>query len=185
MSFNAWLWAMQHAPAKDAEEKLVLIALAEHAKTDGTGAYPSQPTMAEFALLNPKTVQRRLSSLSDRGVIAEGDQNLTSHLPADKRPVVWDMQIPYSWFRDIDKIDRDRAERGLPPLTPEMRPDLAPAPERKYRVDKGTKRPLKQDDIEATDGIDQIEHQLDEAAERADYKSPRTTSPPGDDAGDG
>ncbi|MFB7301399.1 helix-turn-helix domain-containing protein [Streptomyces rubiginosohelvolus] len=66
------LWAMKSAPVVDAEERSILMALAESAWADGTDAFPSKKTIAQIAVVDPKTVQRRLRTLTARGLIAEG-----------------------------------------------------------------------------------------------------------------
>ena len=134
MSFEAYLWVTHDAPVADATEKLVLQALADQAKADGCDAYPSKPTIAKIALSDPKTVQRKLAKLVERGLIKPGDQRAAAHIEPNKRPVVYDLQIPYNWFSNIKRVNADRARAGRPPLTPENRPDLAgPGRERRDR----------------------------------------------------
>lgn len=73
--------------------KLVLLELANHAKADGTAAWPSKATMAETAECDTKTVQRNLRKLEAAGWIRRGDQQLVAHLRADRRPVVYDIAM--------------------------------------------------------------------------------------------
>lgn len=143
MSLLPILWAMKSAPVVDAEERAILSALAESAWSDGTDAFPSKKTIAEIAVIDPKTVQRRLRTLAGRGLIAEGNQEAAAYIPAYFRPRVYDLMIPYSWFPDIAQVNAERKAKGKPPLTPEDRPDLAPAPAKKHRADKGKRRPKK------------------------------------------
>ncbi|MCX4657315.1 helix-turn-helix domain-containing protein [Streptomyces microflavus] len=134
------LWAMKNAPVIDAEERGVLMALAESAWSDGTDAFPSKKTIAHIAVVDPKTVQRRLRTLAARGLIAEGNQKAAAYIPSWCRPKVYDLLIPYSWYPDIEQVNAERRGRGKPPLTRENRPDLAPAPPKKTRADKGKPR---------------------------------------------
>jgi hypothetical protein len=134
---------MKSAPVVDAEERAILSALAESAWSDGTDAFPSKKTIAEIAVIDPKTVQRRLRTLASRGLIAEGNQDAAAYIPEYFRPKVYDLMIPYSWFPDIDQVNAERKAKGKRPLTPEDRPDLAPAPPKKHRADKGKPRPKK------------------------------------------
>jgi hypothetical protein len=168
---------MKSAPVVDAEERAILSALAESAWSDGTDAFPSKKTIAEIAVIDPKTVQRRLRTLASRGLIGEGNQDAAAYIPEYFRPKVYDLMIPYSWFPDIDQVNAERKAKGKRPLTPEDRPDLAPAPPKKHRADKGKPRP-KQAPGDSQGG--------------GDYKSPRmerdkedveggTTSPGGGD----
>lgn len=68
-----------------ATEKLVLIGIANH---DGDGgAWPSVATLAVYADCSERTVQRALSSLSDRGLITiDHNGGGTSRTRADRRP---------------------------------------------------------------------------------------------------
>ena len=142
MSLWPILWAINSAPVADAEERLILVALADRASSDGTDAYPSKKSIAQVALIDPKTVQRRLRSLMQRGLIAEGNQAAALRIPEHFRPTVYDLMIPYSWWSpaDMERVNAERAGRGLSPLTPENRPDLKAAPPRKVRADKGKRR---------------------------------------------
>jgi hypothetical protein len=141
VSFEAVSWAIKDAPLSDQTAKIVLIVLAEPADSDGCGAFLSKKTISKYALVDPKTVQRKLNDLKAQGVIREGDQTRAAYIPEHRRPVVYDIQIPYSWFGTrIDRINEDRIDAGLDPLTTELRPDLAAAPERAARSDKGLAR---------------------------------------------
>ena len=140
MSLWPILWALKSAPVADAEERLILVTLAERAWADGSDALPSKKTIAKVAMIDPKTVQRRLRTMEKRGLIALGDQSAAAHIPEHFRPTVYDLMIPYSWFPDIEQANEERTRRGKPPLTPGDRPDLADAPPRKQRADKGKRR---------------------------------------------
>lgn len=172
MSFEAVLWATTDAPIANVNEFAVLMMLAEKADPDGCNAFPSRPTVAARTTVDPKTVLRALQSMEARGLIGEGDQRAAEYIRADRRPTVYDLLIPYSWFPNIDRINREREQRGRPPLTGSTRPDIAPAPEKRTRSDKGKPRSKKR-------AADQDE------SSRGDYKSPRdsdgygvTLSPP-------
>ena len=93
-------------------------------------------------MLAESTVRRRMQALEARGVIRQGDQTEARKIPANRRPVVYDLQVPLSFFRAEKRYDGGEAElsvniwragRGRAPLTPQDRPDLASAPERKSR----------------------------------------------------
>lgn len=144
MSWLARDWA-EETPVATPYERIILMALSSRANPDGTDAYPGRPRMARSAMCDIRTVQRHLNALLDRRVIAYGNQALVAHFPPDKRPVVYDILIPYSWYSpaQLQKVDRDRHERGLPPLRPEDRPDHPPPPEKPRRSDKGKPRPRK------------------------------------------
>lgn len=134
------LWAFKHAPVVDSAERLVLMALADAADEDGCNAYLSQATIAERAMVDVRTVRRKLPELELRRLIGRGDQSAAEHIPADKRPVVYDVLVPYVRFMDIEQTNRYRANRGRKPLTEGNRPLQPPAPAKPTRRDKGTGR---------------------------------------------
>lgn len=93
MSIRALEWALKYAPISTATEHLVLIGLADHAKEDGTAAWPSQARLADYARCSDRQVRRCLRSLEEAGTILRGDQRLVAHLPKHERPVVWDCNL--------------------------------------------------------------------------------------------
>src|SRR6185437_5076812 len=46
-----------------------------------------------YARKNARQIRRDLEQLEFIGLIRRGNQDLVNHLPADKRPVVWDLAI--------------------------------------------------------------------------------------------
>src|SRR3954466_7433407 len=112
MSLLPILWALKSAPVADAEERVILVALAESAWSDGTDAFPSKKTIAEIAKIDPKTVQRRLKAMTGRRLIALGTQAAAAYIPEHFRPHVYDLMIPYSWFPDIDQVNAERKAKG-------------------------------------------------------------------------
>lgn len=88
--------AMSHVLSSrigDATTKLVLLAYANHAAKDGTAAWPSKASVADYAERDPKTVQRSLRKLEAAGWLRRGDQELVAHLRADRRPTVYDVAM--------------------------------------------------------------------------------------------
>lgn len=142
MSLDPILWGLKDAPVRDVEERAVLTIMAEAADEDGCNSYLSQATIAKRSMLADRTVRRRLEAMEERGLIARGDQEAAARFPADRRPVVWDLQIPYSWFSNIGRTNEFRASRNRPPITRENRPDLGSAPEPKRRADAGSVRSM-------------------------------------------
>lgn len=144
MALDPILWALKDAPVADLYEKAVLLVLAEKADEDGSNAFPSLSTVADLAMCDEQTVKDRIRKLIRRGLIRVApDQSPADYLPAHRRPRVYELLIPYSWYGKgaIERVNQGRVERGRDPLTPENRPDLAPAPPRKRRADaKPTKR---------------------------------------------
>lgn len=140
MSFFAQAWA-EKAPVANVYERAILTLLAHRASgKDGSGAFPSQGSMAEFACCSDRQVRNVLTAMQERKLIARGDDRLViNRYPAGRRPQVWDLLIPYKWFSDDqrEEIDAERALLGKDPLTPDERPPIAPA----ERVPAGRKRP--------------------------------------------
>jgi len=144
VSLDPILWALKDAPVADSLERLVLVTLGERAaRADGCTAFPSRDTLASTVIADPKTVQRVLQRLVKRKLIAKGDQSAARYIRADRRPVVYDLLIPYSWFPNAERMNEERRQAGLPPLTPKDRPDIAPPDERKRRSDLGKPRAKK------------------------------------------
>ncbi|QYN41091.1 hypothetical protein K1T35_47980 (plasmid) [Pseudonocardia sp. DSM 110487] len=143
MSWLALDWA-ETAPVADVYERVILTLMAGRADKDGTGVWLSPGTIARGAVSDEQTVKRRMRALRERGVIAYGDQSLAAKIPANRRPKVYDLMIPVSFYSptQLAEVNRMREENGRPPLTPENRPDLPEAaPSRKARSDTGTSRP--------------------------------------------
>lgn len=66
VAVSAWVW--EHAPVKSGE-LVVLLGLADNAHDDGTGAYPSQATLAVKSRMTERQVRRCLGSLEADGLI--------------------------------------------------------------------------------------------------------------------
>lgn len=180
------LWAVKSAPVADVNEWAVLVAMAEAADQDGTNSFLSVTTISQRTRLAERTVQRRIATLEERGLLRRGDQTSARMIPVDRRPVVYDLQVPYSFFRPEKSYNGDdvelsvnvwRAGRGRPPLTPQDRPEHTPAPEKNQRVDKGVKRP-RADGVTTSHPAD--DDGLTTSQGRGDYESPHevTTSHP-------
>ncbi|MFE9222372.1 hypothetical protein ACFYN3_39495 [Streptomyces lavendulae] len=141
MSLNAMRWvAGGDAPTADTNEFAVLNAMADKARPDGCGTWLSKDTIAAYTHLSQESVRRCLRRMTRRGLIARGDQSLVAGYRADRRPVVYDLLIPYGWFRDIEEVNADRARRNLPALTAQARPPIAPPLPKRSRADKGKPR---------------------------------------------
>lgn len=68
MSIEALHWALDAPVGGNA--KVVLIGVANHAKPDGTGSYPSIDTLAEYAHCDRSTARRNLRKLEAEGWIS-------------------------------------------------------------------------------------------------------------------
>lgn len=97
MSLEATIWAIGlREDAIDSGSFRVLAILANHAHSDGRNAFRSAASVAAQLGVSKRTIQRRLSSLRDAGLIQYGNQALTAHIPAHKRPAVYDLQLGVS-----------------------------------------------------------------------------------------
>ncbi len=92
MSVQALTWVLEHSRAEHSA-RLVAIALANHAGTDGADAYPSIPTIAREARIGESTVRAAIEQLKDLGEIEEvGVSRLRTRVfrfpmtPADSGP---------------------------------------------------------------------------------------------------
>lgn len=66
-------WVFDHAQVSHRADLLVLLVLADHAREDGTGAYPSVDRVAAKARLNRRAAFDALRRLKDDGaIVAEG-----------------------------------------------------------------------------------------------------------------
>lgn len=79
------------APVEDPVALHVLACLALHADTDGTGAFPAQSTIARWARASERAVRGKLVQLEAAGLIVRGDVERAAALPANHRPIVWDI----------------------------------------------------------------------------------------------
>lgn len=156
MSLYPIIWAAEHAPVRDAEERAILTALVIKGDFDGCNCYRSYPTLAAVARVDPKTAGRKCREMEKRGILRrqpgpkpEGWRKL----PKDKRPVVWEVLIPFAFWSavQLEEINLQRAERGRPPITPRNRPPIAEAPPKRARSDKGTPKPERRKPTERRD----------------------------------
>lgn len=86
-------WA-QAANVDSAEDRCILVCLADHASPTGLHAWPSRSTLAFAACCSVDTIDRRIKALLAQGFIRRGDQRYVAHLRADRRPVVYDLCLP-------------------------------------------------------------------------------------------
>ena len=86
-------WVMEIAPAFPPHLFSTLTGLAWHADTKGRGSYPSVARLAAYGCKAPRSVQRDLRELEELKMIRLGDQSLAEHIPADRRPPVYDLAV--------------------------------------------------------------------------------------------
>lgn len=69
MSVKVTSWVWHHSPVTNRCDLLVLLALADHARDDGSGAYPAVATLAEKARLSRRGTYESLARLKAAGAI--------------------------------------------------------------------------------------------------------------------
>lgn len=93
VSVPAVAWVLDEAPDVPANLLPTLVSLARHADADGRGCWLSKHRLGWNARKTEQQVKRDLKQLRDLGLIRLGDQRLVAHLPADKRPTVYDLAV--------------------------------------------------------------------------------------------
>jgi hypothetical protein len=72
---------------------MTLIAIASHAGEDGCGSRAAATTIAAEAGKSVEQVRKDIRALRGLGLLLLGDQRLVEHLPAGRRPVVYDLPL--------------------------------------------------------------------------------------------
>lgn len=94
MSIEAINWVLNEAPGLPAHAFGVLLGLANHASPAGTGAYPSQDTLATYARKTGRAVRNDLALLVElKLIVVSPNQNPAAHISADVRPIVYDLRM--------------------------------------------------------------------------------------------
>lgn len=123
MSVEALGWAMSQTVGNPTQ-KLILLGLANHARKDGSAAFPSVKTLAEYAEVGERQVQRHLRALESAGWIApvaDPPIELSGWRP-DRRPAAYDLvAMARGDARVIPLFDgvTPEAPRGDVAMTPE------------------------------------------------------------------
>lgn len=96
-------WALNDAPLPPDERgqpsrsscAFVLVALANFAGKDGTGAFPSVETITHYTHLSERSVRRCLDRLQECGAITPSDPALVAAKikRPDRRPQSWDLAL--------------------------------------------------------------------------------------------
>ena len=154
MSIRCVGWALNEAPVTEPVQVLVLVAMAERANDDGTSTYQSRATIAQKARISVRTVQRILAQLEEMGLIVRGDQELVSHFPANRRPVVYDIAVSKTWGVNLSPQDSD-----VPPVSPQDDPDVSQvSPQQGSDVSQVSPQREARGDIDDTLGVTRMAH---------------------------
>lgn len=119
MSMKALEWAMYDVPAEMTKGSLlrILLALADHADTEGNGAFPSQKRLCALTGYSRRTIQHGLHDLEASGLIVKGDQRLTEHY-GRHRPIVWNLTMED--FRGVKTAPLKKNESEAQHATPQI-----------------------------------------------------------------
>lgn len=86
MSIEAMVWVLHQSPLRGAE-KVILLGIANHADNDGGNAWPSVATLARYANVSERQVQRVLKQMESAGHISiRRQRGGTADTPNDRRP---------------------------------------------------------------------------------------------------
>ena len=96
MSLKAMVWAINEASVTKQSHLCILMALADNADDTGRNAWPSVATIARKARCSVRSVYRYLEEMENAGLIRRGDESFVKHLPANRRPIVWDLVMSVS-----------------------------------------------------------------------------------------
>jgi hypothetical protein len=128
VSVEAISWVLHEAAGCPPRLVSTLIGLANHADPLGRGAYPGQGMLASYTRKSERQVRRDLAEAERLGLIRRGDQMLVAHIPADRRPVVWDLAMGPA-TRPVDPesdLDGGTSTSGRTSATGQERPADAP-----------------------------------------------------------
>jgi hypothetical protein len=93
MSVQAIVWVLEDCPDLPPHLVAPLLGLANHADENGKGAYCSTDTVSWYTRKGRDAAKADLDKLEELQLIRRGDQRRVLHLPADKRPVVFDLAM--------------------------------------------------------------------------------------------
>ena len=94
MSVEAISWVLNHAPVTSPTQKLVLIALANHAHPDGTATFPAVKTMMRYTALSERAIRKHLVELEQMVLIVRCDQAIVkAYIRRPQVPIGYDMML--------------------------------------------------------------------------------------------
>lgn len=120
VSLQAIVWVIEEA---DVDKNLfpVLMSLANHADRSGREAYPSVNTICWEARKSRAQVKKDLGTLREQGLIKYNTEVTLSHIPADRRPAVYDLVLTKR--RNMTACPVERPASGWPSEHPARRDD--------------------------------------------------------------
>jgi len=92
MAIEVMVWVLEQDENITTSEKFVLLGIANHARPDGSGAFPSLDTLSRYTVLSVSTVQRSIKNLMTKGFITKdsggGRKSNTYQICMNYAPVV-------------------------------------------------------------------------------------------------
>lgn len=154
MSLQATTWALYDATRDlDANEFRLLMVMADMADQNGRNIYPSAATLADLCGVTTRTIRTKLASLEAKGLIIRDDQSILAHIPANRRPVAWRLNMdggtPTTAPATVAEATPPRGENIAPQTTAAdttnlgVKPNGKPAPEVKSGVKPDRKSGVK------------------------------------------
>lgn len=101
MSLEAYIWA-GNLPigACSGTAFRVLLKYADRVDQYGRTAWYTAAGLAEDLECSDRTVRRAVKELIDVGLMSLGDQRFVQHIPANYRPIVYDLETPAKKMQD-------------------------------------------------------------------------------------
>lgn len=116
MSIEAMVWVLHNSPTSGTD-KVLLLGIANHADAEGRNAWPAVRTLAKYANLEPRGVQKALRRLESEGHIRiEAQAGGTQDMRSDRRPNRYTVLMNGASARTPRQVNgvSSSTERGVP-----------------------------------------------------------------------
>lgn len=141
----SWAWEQN---TQSSGERLVLLALADHAGEDGE-CYPHTARLADKCGLDRKTVQRHLIALDERGLVSK----LYRRKRSDGRLSGWQYRLEMHVREGTCKSSQEGTQTSPQEGTPTSRQEGTPMPSLEPSISNPQIEPSK--NIQVSDGFDE------------------------------
>ena len=110
VSIEAIAWVLNDAPCDNPTQRLVLVALANHARPDGSAAFPSVATIRRYTALSERAIRYHLDELEQAGLIERCDARIVAaYIPrSDRRPVGFNLMLGLSRGVQVEQVVEER-----------------------------------------------------------------------------
>lgn len=101
MSLEAYIWAgsLPIGVCSGAAFR-VLLKYADRVDQYGRSAWYTAAGLADELQCSDRTIRRAVRELMDIGLMSLGDQRYVAHIPANYRPIVYDLETPAKQMQD-------------------------------------------------------------------------------------